>query len=354
MIVREIKKQEELNSFAASLPVGQFLQSWEWGEFQKAAGRKIFRFGVFDNKQLVGSALVVQQSLPLGKKYWYCPRGPVINFQFPHPSLPEAKPMAGAAITNYQLVLKTLFGAITNEAKRQGTLFIKIEPPVERNQQQSITATLEQYRTRQVSFVQPQDSWYLDVSKPEGELLQAMHHKTRYNIRLAERKGVTVRQGKLEKDFAAFWRLNKATRQRDQFTSHSREYYHDMWKSLPSDFLQLYVAEYQQKIIAANIVIFFGNTATYLHGASADEQRNVMAPHLLQWRQIQAAKKRGLRYYDFWGIAPVGSSKESDWAGITRFKKGFGGEAISYVGTYDLILRKGWYTLYKLAQKIKH
>jgi len=114
----------------------------------------------------------------------------------------------------------------------------------------------------------------------------------------------------------------------------------------------MFIAELGGKIIAANMVVFFGDTVTYVHGASSNQYRNIMAPHVLQWRQIQAAKKEGYKYYDFWGVAPEGQEKHH-WAGITRFKKSFGGKGVSYLGAYDLILDKFWYTLYKVSHKLR-
>jgi lipid II:glycine glycyltransferase (peptidoglycan interpeptide bridge formation enzyme) len=110
--------------------------------------------------------------------------------------------------------------------------------------------------------------------------------------------------------------------------------------------LKLFIAEYEDRIIAANIVMFFGNRAVYLHGASSNECRNLMAPYLLQWEQIKEAKKQGCEIYDFWGI------DEKKWPGVTRFKKGFGGEEIDYSGTFDFIFDKTWYEIYKIAKRI--
>ena len=112
-------------------------------------------------------------------------------------------------------------------------------------------------------------------------------------------------------------------------------------------YLKLFLAEYQKEIIAGGIFAFFGQAVTYLHGASANQYRNVMAPHLLQWHLISLAKKLGYRHYDFFGI------NEVKWPGVTRFKKGFGGRVVEYPGTFDLIFQPAWYNFYKTGRRIR-
>ena len=236
----------------------------------------------------------------------------------------------------------------------------------------------------------------LDITKSEEELLKEMKPKTRYNIRLAKRKGVDIGYWILDtknkeyfrKKFERFWELAEETSKRDKFASHNKNYYRKMLESLngihtpsPSQegnirisnlsqegnnlyHLQakLYLAEYKNKTIAANIVLSFGDFCVYLHGASSGEYRNVMAPYLLQWQQILDAKKTGCKAYDFWGVSNLKATcrhvafrfdKKSDWGGITRFKKGFGGQERNYIGAYDLVFNWEKYYLYKLFKKIK-
>ncbi|MDP2918316.1 MAG: peptidoglycan bridge formation glycyltransferase FemA/FemB family protein, partial [bacterium] len=194
-----------------------------------------------------------------------------------------------------------------------------------------------------------------DLDQSEAEILAQMKAKTRYNIRLAKRRGVKIRQSINQEDIDAFLKLIAITSQRDHFKAHSAAYYQKM-----ADFfgcqglLKIFLAEYKDQVLAANLVFFWGKRATYLHGASGNSHRNLMAPHLLQWTQILEAKKQGRGEYDFWGIAGEAKSvkcKAKSWEGITRFKKGFGGREISYAGTYDIILNNFWYKIYRLLRK---
>lgn len=180
-----------------------------------------------------------------------------------------------------------------------------------------------------------------------------MKQKTRYNIKLAEKKGVKIFVSREEKYITDFCRLVEITAKRDKITSHPEGYYRKMFETIPGDILKLYIAEYEGKIIAANLVLFFGKTATYMHGASDNDHRSVMAPYLLQWRQILDAKKTGCERYDFGGVKT--GAADSSWSGITKFKTGFApsAETTKFPGSYDIILRLGKYNSYRTLQKIK-
>ncbi|MEI7620083.1 MAG: peptidoglycan bridge formation glycyltransferase FemA/FemB family protein [Candidatus Falkowbacteria bacterium] len=192
--------------------------------------------------------------------------------------------------------------------------------------------------------VQPAKTIILDLTKSEEELLSAMHQKTRYNIRLAEKKGVTVTIDNSR--INEFLALMNQTTERDGFFAHSDGYYRAMAEFDP-DFIQLILAEYEGRVIAAGLFCFCAPTAIYMHGASSNEFRNVMAPYLLQWTAIKKAKGMNLKYYDFYGI------DEKKWPGVTRFKEGFGGEEINYAGTFDLVLKPFWYFIYRLLRHVR-
>jgi len=280
--------------------MNSFLQSKEWLGFQKSLGRKVWRI------EEIG---IIKHNLPFKKSYLYSPRC-------------EGK-----------FFSDLIFKKIKDIARQENSIFLKIEL------QDKID--LEKFRFEKSTDIQPKKTLILDISKSEQELLNQMHYKTRYNIKLAEKKGILIKKDKSK--FEDFWKLMQETTKRDGFRSHPKEYYRKM---LEISGIELFVAEYQNKIIAANIVVFWGKTAIYLHGASDYKHRNLMTPHLLQWEQIQEAKKRGCAEYDFWGI------DEQKWPGVTRFKKGFGGREIIYPGAFDSVFQPIWYSIYKIARKI--
>jgi len=201
---------------------------------------------------------------------------------------------------------------------------------------------------RRVKDFQPSHTLILNLRQTEEELLNQLHSKTRYNINLAAKRGVTCRVGD-KAEFEKFWKLISSTYSRKDIYTHSREYYQNLLDINPDAYLVF--AEYDNTVIVANLMIRFADTVTYVHGGSHNDYRNLMAPHLLQWFEILRGKTDGFHNYDFWGIAPT-DDEMHPWAGITRFKKGFGGTVITYPGT----LEKGmsWtYPLYRLLSMLR-
>lgn len=292
---------------------GSFLQSWSWVQFQRSLGRKIWPIETAGLK-----TLIIKHNLPLAKNYLYCPRGPV-----------------GEGFEHFLEEIKQI-------AQEEKSIFFKIEPA----SQLPLTDSGFKVSPKQI---QPSKTLILDISKSEEELLSQMHQKTRYNIRLAQRKGVEIQlwSGSSSQEISIFLDLLEQTAKRDKFHIHPLEYYQKMLEILGKEgMLKLFLARHQDKIIAANLVCFFGQTATYLHGAADYDFRQLMAPHLLQWQAIRQAKQLDLKYYDFWGI------DKKKWPGVTRFKRGFNGQEIDLPGAFDLIFQPVWYRIYDLGRRI--
>ena len=319
MRIINITNEKQLNDFVGSQPHAQFLQSWQWGEFQREVSGIVWRIVVEDGGQSVASAKLVKKQLPMGKSYFYCGRGPIF------------KNGAGdAAVT-------MLFNEIKRIASEESIMFLRFDPIFSvADFKYSIVKTID---------VQPSQTVILDLSLSEADILKNMQQKTRYNIKLAEKKGVKIVESGAER-FEEFWQLLASTSERDEFSLHGRSYYQAMLK-LDGNFLKLFFAEYKGRPLVGNIAVFFGDTATYIHGGSSNENREVMAPHDLQWHTIKLAKQAGLKYYDWHGI------NEKRWPGVTRFKIGFGGRPVTYPGTFDLVYDKEWYKIYKMVRKIR-
>jgi lipid II:glycine glycyltransferase (peptidoglycan interpeptide bridge formation enzyme) len=330
-----------------------FLQSEEWRKFQAATGLKTFKIeadGFW--------ASIIEHRLPLVGKYFYIPRGPVVEHG------------------TWNMEQKNNFLKLFDLAKNNKARWIRIEPE---NQEtlENIKKNVAYKITKAPHDVQPKEIFVMDITKSEDELLSEMKGKTRYNIKLATHNAqLTIRSTRQEKDTVEFVRLVNATAKRKGITFHAENYYRKMIETIPESMLKLYVAEYNNKVIAANLMVFYGRTATYLHGATDDEYRNVMAPHLLQWQAILDAKRSGYVEYDFGGVKtynsqlttrnlqPEPNKKVSSfkfqvlrksWQGITKFKLGFSPTTrpVEFPGSYDIVLNSRAYLFYKCLQKIK-
>lgn len=312
--------------------MSSFLQTQKWAEFQKALGAETF---------FVDKTLVIKYKLPLSKNYLYVPR---LNIdvedlkKFIHDCrAPSAESADGA---------------------RPDTIFIRIEPEIASSNEQFIDNIVKLGFTKVEQESQPSKTLILDITKSEDDLLAAMRPKTRYNIRIADKRGIEIKieDTLSDEEFERLRILIKNTAKRDNFTVFSGEYYKKLLKIFGTSkinprvlipYIKVFLAKYQNQIIAASIIMFCGDTATYLHGASNYEFRRLMAPYLLQWQAILEAKKLGCSRYDFWGI------DEKKWPGVTRFKSRFGGGEVEYIGTWDYVFRPIWYYAYRLGKKLK-
>lgn len=314
----------------------EFLQSKEWLRLQESVGKATIPF---EEGNFVANGII--HTLPLIGNYVYVPRGPrQNNSQFP--------------ISNFQKNIQTL----VDLAKEKGAKWIRIEPETEEILQK-IKGSVPYELVRAPHDMQPREIFKIDISVSEEMLLAQMKPKTRYNIRLAEKHGVRVFVTREEKYVETFLDLITATSGRKGITSHSRGYYRQFFRTLPEEMCQLFVVEYEGVVLAENLVIFYGDTATYLHGGSSALHRDVMAPYLLQWEQIRAAQAHGYHTYDFGGVKTVNNQQpttnNTSWEGITKFKSGFSSSTPStlYPGAYDIILDTPTYFLYDSLRILK-
>jgi lipid II:glycine glycyltransferase (peptidoglycan interpeptide bridge formation enzyme) len=323
------------DSYLTSRPTGHFLQSWAWGEFQEKLGNKIWRLVVEDNSDIVAELLVIKLSLGFGQSILYSPRGQLIDKTQP--------------LTTAQASAILLLEEIKKIGKEEKALFFRIDPPATVADITTERFYTSQKFTRNRKNIQPRYSSILDLSVSPEQLLNRMKSKTRYNIHLAERHEITTTKSTSPEDFRQFLQLTKETSSRQGFSPHSNNYYQSQYDALhPVGMQELWLARRGSETLAAILVDYFGNTATYVHGASDNRYRELMAPYLLQFAAIKDAHERGFKHYDFWGINP---NPKHPWAGFTRFKRGFGGEEIEYLGTFELPFNSYVYKLYRLLSR---
>lgn len=310
-----------------------FLHSWEWGEMQRAFGRPVCRYIVRQGDANVAALTCMVMPLPFGRHYLFSPYGPAV--------------VAGMAL-DYRALLRAL--ARTEMAQEYRAVFWRCEP---------LDADFPAGLGVRVHDVEPSTTRVLDVSRGPEALLSDMKQKTRYNIRLAEKKGVAVewysgndatRWNQLS---AEWWTLVSETSARHGIRSHTQEYYDTMMHMLGADgLLEVGVARHEGTVLAMQLCIQYRGTTTYVHGASTERKKEFMAPYALQWSAIQRAAGRGDRYYDFYGVAPEGDSQHY-LASVSRFKEGFGGSVRSFYGTVELPLSPLWFALYRLAKRVR-
>lgn len=313
-------------------------QSFGYGEWQEKTGHEVFRIRVDHSDKPILFCQFIKYTLPFGKYIWYAPYGPVI-----------VKNQSG---------LDDFFSEICQKIlEEKGGVFLRIDatPFDKANNFFPTNFSSPLPKLKSMSPIQPRLEWVLDVEKNSKELLAKMHEKTRYSIRLSEKKGVEViiEDKNLSKYFEIFYSLMSATAKRNHFSLHSKEYYENIFESITENgggFLVL--AKHQNDYLAAHFVGIFGNTAYYLFGGTSDEKKNLCGPYLAHWAGILRAKKDGLKFYNFGGIEE-GNEKDGAWQGITTFKKKFGGETIMHAGLLDMVMSKFWYKAIAFAKRFR-
>lgn len=338
MSLISVSDQASWDAFMAGQPRSQFTQSWAWGAFRTVRGQAIERIAmVTADGTWEAAALFTHLAKPLIGGYWYAPRGPVIR---------QDLLSAGKG----EEVLERFMKQLEARGFSHRALFWRIEPMLHTHGHVQPLPGL----VRSHAYM-PASTLLVDLSQSDVDLLKGMHEKTRYNIRVAERHGVTVREARGPEAIQTFLSLNDETATRDGFVSQPPHYIRATYEYLAKqNMANLRFAEKDGVALAASLEITFGDTTTYLYGASSSAARNVMAPYALHWNAIQAAKNAGYRFYDFHGLNPADATSpyfKKSWEGITRFKLGWGGERIDDAGTWELPRHPFFYKLLQFTRR---
>ncbi|HHX64321.1 MAG TPA: peptidoglycan bridge formation glycyltransferase FemA/FemB family protein [Chloroflexi bacterium] len=317
------------DEFVARAPEGHLLQTWAWGELKGAFGWTPLRYLVErDGAPVAGAQVLYRRIGPF--TLGYIPKGPV---------LVDADPETETA----------LWHAIHRRSRRMRALALKVEPEWDDADRTHHDWLAGHGFAPSPEYVQPRRTIMVDLCGDEDEILGRMKSKWRYNIRLSARKEVEVREGTAD-DIAAFYRLMEVTGERDNFGIHSLEYYHKAYDLFaPHDRVRLFLAYHQDRLLAGLMAYAFGRYAFYMYGASDNEGRELMPNHALQWRAMQWAREKSCVRYDLWGITDSDEGPSAALAGVERFKAGFGGEIVRYVGAYDYVYLPPLYWLMRQA-----
>lgn len=323
----EVTERNHWNEVTAKLPGSHVLQSFEWGEFKARYGWKPTRLLFEEGGQVRAAASVLCRQLPrLPLRVMYVPKGPLLDY------------------SDGQL-LSHVLASLEDLARAQRAIFVKIDPDVDLEENTVVEILRDRGWRPSSEQVQFRNTILIDLQRSEDELLANMKAKTRYNIRLARRRGVKVRVGSLE-DLPLFYEMYAETGRRDNFIIRPFAYYRDAWGAfIGAELARLFLAEYEGEPLAGLIAFRFGQRAWYMYGASTRKHRNLMPNHLLQWEAIRWAKNEGCTIYDMWGAPDVLDESDPLW-GVYRFKEGFGGQFVRHIGAYDYPVSRLLYWLY--------
>jgi lipid II:glycine glycyltransferase (peptidoglycan interpeptide bridge formation enzyme) len=300
------------------------LQSWEWGEARKDTGIKVIRIGEFENNFLQNVFQMTIHDIPhVPWNIGYIPRSMI-------PS-------------------KDVLVFLENIAQENNLIFIKLEPNVILKNNTIIPSLLK--ISPHPLF--PQWTQTLDISKDEETLLKEMKSKTRYNIRLAEKKGVVVKEESNDEGFEKFSTLYFETTKRQQYFGHTKSYHTKIWNNLKNNIAHLLIAYYKDQPLSAYELFIFKDILYYPYGGSSDKDREVMASNLIMWEAIKLGKKYGATQFDMWGSLPENYDRSAPWSGFTRFKEGYGTQFVEFVGSYDLVINPMLYNVYNFAHTLR-
>lgn len=344
----------EWNAIISQLPCPHLLQTWEWSQVKAKYSWEPMPFvweSEYASHEPVAAAMilkrkVINRGFAARLSILYIPKGPLMDW-------------------NDESLRKRVLDDLQSFAKKQGAIFLKLDPDVVIGRGISengtelapslgnivasdLTARGWRYSTDQVQF---KNTVEVDLSASLEELMARMKQKTRYNLRLAEKKGVMIRVGTLD-DLVMLFKMYAETSVRDGFVIRDETYYQTVWQAFMENssgngqpLSEPLIAEVDGEPVAAIFVFYFARRAYYIYGMSRDAHREKMPAYLLQWEAIKRAKRYGCKVYDLWGAPDEFNKKDSMW-GVFRFKEGLGGEVVRTVGAWDYAPNSLWYRMY--------
>jgi len=326
MQIKEINDKSQWENFVQRNKKVTFLHSWNWGEFNKNTGEKIWRLGVFDNERLLAITLVIKVNARRGS-FLFVPQGPVTSQKSIKSKVESQK------------LLKLFFSYLKDLGKKERVGFVRISPIFENTKENLEIFKQAGFKNAPIHMMHPELTWVLDITKSEDEILKGMRKTHRNLTRRAAKEGVEIIQGTDEKYLKTFYDIHLETVKRHKFIPFSYDYIKNEIDAFKNDNqISIFSAKYKEEIISSAIIVFYGEQAFYHHGSSSSKYYKIPSSYLNLWEAIKEAKKRGKKKFNFYGI--VENKPRHPWSGLTKFKKGFGGYQEELLHCQDLPISK--------------
>lgn len=335
--VKPIENKQEWENFISKHYEANFLHSWYWGEFHKNLNHQVERSGFYDGEKLIGVMLSIVEDAKRGR-YLTVPGGPIIDWR-------------------NQNLINEFVNQIKKLAQDRNCVFVRVRPQL-RSDEFSNDIFKNSGFIDAPLHLHAELTSQLDITKGEEELLANMRKTTRYELKKARLLNIEIRVSADLREIKGFFNLQLETAQRQKFVPFSYEFLYQQFKIFTeNDSALLFSAFHKKTLLAQALVIFYADEAVYHYGASTTEGRKYPGSYLIQWEAIREAKKRGMKRYNFWGVAPE-ENKNHRFYGVSMFKRGFGGEDIEYLHAQDLIINKPRYLfnwiIEQARKKIRH
>lgn len=322
--IKIIENKVEWESFILNHEEANFLHSWLWGYFNEKIGKTITRTGFYEEGKIIGVLLTIVEKSKRGK-FLIVPGGPIIDWK------------------NKKLVI-TVFNEIRKIAKDNKCVFARIRPQLISDENSK--NIFKNFGLKNApTHLHAELTTQLDITKSEDEILSNMRKATRYEIKKAQKMGIRTEKTTDPKSIEKFYDIQIDTARRQKFVPFTLSYLFEQFKVFAeNDNALLFNSYFENKLLAQAFVIFYGSEAVYHYGTGTDLGRKYPGAYLIQWEAIKEAKQRGIKRYNFWGIAPLEKTSHR-FAGISLFKRGFGGKDVEYLHAQDLIINYPKYIL---------
>jgi peptidoglycan pentaglycine glycine transferase (the first glycine) len=316
--------QKEWEDLVKENPATGYMQSFFWADFKKLLGWEIFKIGVFEKNKLIGGAIVGKYSHFKNRSFLIIPEGPVLPYENK-----KAQEMFEMLISEIDKIANLQNGKLSSHLSIEPELVVK-------------PAYFDRF-IKSKSDNQPLKTLVIDLSLSENDILRQMKPKGRYNVKIGENSGAKILVKNLNEGMVKFIKLYQKYKKKRNYETKDDSYFKALAYAIPKDCGEIFLVEFEKEILAAAIVIYWGEKATFLFGANSEKHKNIMASYFLQFEIIKRAKNLGLKSYDLYGLSPNEKDPKYPWYGFSVFKRKFGGKEIKYIGGYDFVYNKKLY-----------